>query len=396
MHISVSRDLLTEILKPCVAAASRKVPNAAWSQQVLLSVNDDGNLLITGTDTALYIRGEVTGAQITGGEPRAVVLNAKALYELVRGMTAPTVEITVPPDHRCVIQGGEARYTLAGIGDRNFPPMPFAKKSADQPWVAFELDAEAFRGAVGLTGFAVGSDETNIYSSLILRAGFERLSFQGSENSYHWAVLHHPAEGIEIANEGVPCFAIPYASVREALNVLGEDPVSFVGTPHQVTLETGRFVITSVLKYGVPEDMHAKFVAKLIGRTTQTVTLTVERAKDVLSRLKVIAALSNAEQPYVALSASEGFLHVTANAGEAGDGAERIPAEIRVKDGEDPVVGPHRIKLRYLMGVLSAVEGAITLHFGPRLREKQPAPVMLTLDGMPSYWYAVQALMEID
>lgn len=108
-------------------------------------------LTLTGYDLEMGITTSIEANVLTPGE---IVLSAKLLGDILRGLTSEEVEITVSETGNATVRGGIPEFNIAGMNPGDFPELP--KPGADQ---TLDIDTATLREMVETTLYAVSVDD---------------------------------------------------------------------------------------------------------------------------------------------------------------------------------------------------------------------------------------------
>lgn len=149
MDLFIERDELGRGLARVQGIIERRSTHPLLSH-VLLHARD-GGLRMTATDTEVAFVGDLA-ANVQG--PGQVAVDAANLFQVVRALPEPTVQLTAAANHRLEVRSGRSQFKLPGYAAEDFPPLP-----------AFDARATAsvaegvLRRLVEQTSFAVATDD---------------------------------------------------------------------------------------------------------------------------------------------------------------------------------------------------------------------------------------------
>ncbi|MEZ4238919.1 MAG: DNA polymerase III subunit beta [Myxococcota bacterium] len=149
MDLYIERDELGRGLARVQGIIERRSTHPLLSH-VLLHARD-GGLRMTATDTEVAFVGELAANVQSQGQ---VAVDAANLFQVVRALPEPTVQLTATDNHRLEIRSGRSQFKLPGYAAEDFPPLP-----------AFDARATAsvtegvLRRLVEQTAFAVATDD---------------------------------------------------------------------------------------------------------------------------------------------------------------------------------------------------------------------------------------------
>lgn len=147
LHITVTRQ---ELLKAAMAAeriAPARSPVTAL--ECALLVTEDGMLTIASTNQELALEQRI---QADIREEGSLLVNAKWLAKLLKGLDSTEVTLRQAPGEKVVISGGTAEYLVASPDVREYPRM-------DIPFPGHTVTVKGIPNTAKRTVFAVGDVE---------------------------------------------------------------------------------------------------------------------------------------------------------------------------------------------------------------------------------------------
>ncbi|NLW79814.1 MAG: DNA polymerase III subunit beta [Ruminococcaceae bacterium] len=143
----------TKALASAVAGVSRAVTatSAVPVLQGILIRAEGFKLELTGYDLEMAI---TTTLEANVTEPGEIVLPAKLLGEMVRSLPAEELTVSSEESLSTRITGGITEFDILGMSAADFPDLP--APGADH---AFEIDAAELAGMLGMTLYAVSTDD---------------------------------------------------------------------------------------------------------------------------------------------------------------------------------------------------------------------------------------------
>ncbi len=156
MKISIQTAELTKALYRVQGIADRKSTMPVLAH-VLLMANENHELVISATDSEMALSGTYKAEVIkTGG----VAVQARQLYDIVKSISAPTVELTGQENHWVDIRGGSTRFHVVGMSADEFPELP-----THTDVKTFAVPKEKLASMVDRTLFCVSTDENRHHLS---------------------------------------------------------------------------------------------------------------------------------------------------------------------------------------------------------------------------------------
>lgn len=152
MKVRIDKAALTVPLYRAQGVVDRKATTNVIAC-VHVSAGDDG-LVLSATDYDVTMTASVAAEVL---EPGAVLVNGRALFEVVRALPeGSVVELTGEPNHRLRIVAGRATYHLNGLDPAEFPGGSIEA----QPRLGLYCDKGHIEAMLRRTLFSVSQDDT--------------------------------------------------------------------------------------------------------------------------------------------------------------------------------------------------------------------------------------------
>lgn len=340
---------------------------------VLLLVAE-GKLTIAATDLEIALVEEVPAETVRDG---AITVPAATLYEIVRRQPENAV---IELDHpgggaQLELRAGRYATSLVALSVEEFPRLDAGKLSHD-----FALPAQALRGLIDRTRFAISTEETRYYLNGI---------FLHAADTQDGPVLRAVAtDGHRLARVeerlpegawGMPGIIIPRKTVTELRKLLdeatGELEVAMSETRIQFTI--GAMRLTSKLIDGTFPDYD-----RVIPRGNDKI-LRVDK-KDFNDAVGRVSAISPEKHRPVKLSLAKELLVISAASAEQGSAAEELGGDL-----VDYHAGPLEIgfQARYLSDVTDQIKGRVEFAFSDGA-----APTLVRDEGDNSAVYVLMPM----
>ncbi len=227
-----------KLLMDAVSGVSKAViPSSAVPvlQGVLLK-GDGFQLELTGYDLEMSITTKIEANII---EPGEIVLPARLLSDMVRGLAADEVEIEADENLAVKLKSGITEYDLMGLSAADYPELP--EPGADE---AFEIDAAELAMMIKSTIYAVSTDDKKPAHT------GELFSIEPGEltvvalDGFRLAIAKHP-----ISTEREISIVVPAKTAGEVSRIMGEEgqPVQVAANRRYVVFSNGKFTVTSRL-----------------------------------------------------------------------------------------------------------------------------------------------------
>lgn len=316
---------------------------------VLLSVKD-GRLTIAATDLEIAL---IEDVPVDSAEDGAVTAPAATLYEIVRRQPE---HATIELDH----QGGDAPLALrAGRYATKLVVLPtdeFPKLDAGKLSHKFAVPAQALRGLIDRTRFAISTEETRYYlNGIYLHAAIS----DGTDVLRAVATDGHRLARVEEAlpegATGMPGVIIPRKTVNEIRKLLedvsGDIAIALSETRIQFTLDTMR--MTSKLIDGTYPD-YSKVIP--IGND-KILRVDTHEFSNAVAR---VSAITSERHKPIKLSVARDLLVLSATSPDQGTASEELDG-----DQVDYTSTPLEIgfQARYLNDVTEQIKGHVEFCF---------------------------------
>ena len=152
MKFKISKDVFLEGLQKVQHVVSSRTTLPILSNVLLVA--KDGRLVFTTTDLDVGITGSVEASIDKEG---ATTLPAKRLVSIVKELAASEVEVTVGAKNYATIKSGPSTFTIIGLADSEFPPLPDFDGAK-----SFKIPQADLKNGLKNTAFAISTDETDV------------------------------------------------------------------------------------------------------------------------------------------------------------------------------------------------------------------------------------------
>src|SRR5918996_1934685 len=149
MKVRIARDeLLTGLQR--VQGVVEKRNTMPILSNILLEAKADG-VDILATDLEVGMRG-LYKASVQ--EPGSVTLSARKLYEILKEIREPEVELSVAENNWATVQAGKSQFKVVGLPSSDYPAMPAIEREGLTP-----LASAGLLELIRKTLFAVGDND---------------------------------------------------------------------------------------------------------------------------------------------------------------------------------------------------------------------------------------------
>jgi DNA polymerase-3 subunit beta len=310
----------------------------------------DTHLTLTATDMEIAVVEEVPASSLADG---ACTAPAATLYEIVRKLPEGA-EVTLEQpggDRPLTLRAGRYSTSLVVLPTDDFPAM-----TAGALPHRFALGAQALRGLIDRTRFAISTEETRYYLNGIFLHAAEsdgvRVLRAVATDGHRLARVEEPLpEGAG----GMPGVIVPRKTVTELRKLLDEvsGEVDIALSDTRIQFRVGAVTLTSKLIDGTFPEYD-----RVIPRDNDKV-LRVGK-KDFADAVGRVAAISLERSRPVKLSLARNLLTLSASSPDQGTASEELEGE-RVHYEASPLeIG---FQARYLNDITDQIQGDVEFRF---------------------------------
>ena len=277
----------------------------------LLEVSE-GLLKLTATDLMVSICCETDVKMLREG---ALALPAKRLSQLVRELTAPTLQVNLLDNYMTEIQAGTSKFKIYGMAGNEFPKLPDISEAT-----SFTISQAALKSLFYRVGFAIARDPNRyVLTGVLLRISNGQMSLLGTDGK-RLARMYAP---IDLNPSFTGSYIIPLKAVDEFLSHLSEEgQVTMYLMPDKIAIKTeGLKIVTKLLAGEYPD------VSRVIPESSEYV-VTLHR-EELMTLLRQVALFTADNNHSVKFSFKEGELSLSANTSEVGEGKVNMPVNYR-------------------------------------------------------------------
>ncbi len=342
MKVNIQRqELLTALQR--VQGVVEKRNTMPILANILLEAKPEG-LDILATDLELAMRGLY---KATVEEPGSVTFSARKLYEILKEIREPEIQLTVAENSWVTIKAGRSEFRVVGLPSQDYPSLPAIERDGLIP-----LPSAGLLDLIKRTIFAVGDNDTRYVLNGILvsviseNAKKATLRLVGTDGHR----LAMAEEEVMVDQASLPStetkVIIPKKAATEIKRLLEEDDNEpLVGfTKNMLIFRKSGLVMTS----RVMEGAYPNYQQVIPKESSQKVTVPREELEGALRR---VSLLSRDKSYAIKLSFTQDRIHLSSSNPDLGEANEEISAQ---HQGEDFETG---FNARYLLDVLSAIEG---------------------------------------
>jgi DNA polymerase-3 subunit beta len=265
---------------------------------------------ISATDLDLSLRCGCAAQVVKEGK---ITLAAKKLHEIARSLPESDVALRVLPEAWVEIECERSRFKMAGLPAEDFPPLPEGKTGK-----GVEIPAEALRGLIARTSFAITAEDARYYLAgallLLEKDGVGMVATDGHRLSY-------ARRSASLAVKEPLRVLVPRKAIGELQRLLeGEEAVTFQEVDTHLVFSAGGRVLAS-------KKIEGQFPAfeKVIAVSGDKV---VKLPKDPLvAAIRRVSLLSSERSRAIRVGLQAGALELTASSPDLGEAKEVLPVE---------------------------------------------------------------------
>lgn len=323
MKVVVSKIDLISIVGKVQGIVPANKPTIPILVNVLIEAIDD-QLIISATDLTVSIRCFCEAKVIEEG---SITLSAKRLFQLVRELSSPLVEIHSTTAEIAFINSGSSHFKINGMHQREFPNLPDLTDGNH-----FSLPISILKEMLTRTVFAAGrDDQRQVLNGVLLQCVQNRAIFI-STNGKCVAKVEAP---LEISFPEPTSYILPIKAIEEIIKILDEkyEKVNLSLMNDKIAFEVGPItLITKLLSGQYPDVM--RIVPQ---KSANSVAL---HRDELISLLRQVSLFTNDTITSVRFTFSPGTLHLSIQNGEMGEGNVNMPVNY---EGEkmDIAFNPH-------------------------------------------------------
>lgn len=338
MEIRIDRDAFAKALGSVQGVVERKHTMPVLAN-ALLSAQDD-SLEIVVTDLEICMRNRIPS--LSTETPGTVTINARKLYEVVKELPDPAVELRAMDNDWVEIRSGRSLFHIAGLPAQDFPTIPSMEDA-----VYRTVPEKHLRRLLSLVEYAISTDETRyhlngVYVESRTSSGSDEVRFVATDGHRLSLATASSADlgGLKL-DEGV---ILPRKAVVELRKLLdGDQSVDIAfGKNHASLRKRGLSMLFQYVDGEFPE--YERVIPK--GEMQRAI---VKRAQ-FLRALQRISLVSADRTHGAKLDLHPGELRLSANHPDIGEAVETLEIEY---GGDELSIG---FNATYLLDVFRVLE----------------------------------------
>lgn len=273
----------------------------------------NGLLTLTGTDLVVGLRCQAMAKVL---EPGAIALPAKVCFQLVKELTADTIELSVSGSTEVAeIRADSSRFRLNGMNRNEYPVLPDLSGATQ-----FRVKQSCLRDLFFRSSFAV-SREDNRYAltGVLLEVAHSQATFVGTDGKRLAKSMSKVDLDPSVEND----YIVPLKAVEEIMKNLNDDDekeacISLLND--KIAVEANNATIVTKLLTGDYPDYN-----RVIPEESE-VTITLHR-EELTCLLRQISLFTLEVGHSVRFSFTEGQLELSANTRQIGEGQVSMPVD---------------------------------------------------------------------
>mgnify|MGYP000053015667 CR=1 FL=1 len=359
MNITTPKKELVDAVSRCCVVADPKATHPMGAY-VLVSASE-GAVSFASTDMIASVRCTVETAVKADGD---IAVPARGLLDKLKAMDDGPVTLKCKALVMTISsKGSPRRYTMSGLAPEDFPTMP------EMPG-GFDVDAAALSRIIGNVSYASfpGEDRPHM-STVSVKVVDGPNKKKGSTTICYAADGHRFALAQHYALPRIPkCYANVPARGAKALRTMleGAEHAKMAVANDHIFLDVNGVMFSSKT---ITED--APFVPT--GKEHHHFKVEIDRAR-LLKAVRSVALVSQ-DDVSVTLKFSDKDIEVSTQAGDAGEGTDRVPITWVSDTGETDFITGH--SCRYMVEVLSNMPGQTVILSMVNERAKEDASFVL-------------------
>jgi DNA polymerase-3 subunit beta len=308
MKVTISKHDLVSLIGKIQSVVSVK-PSLPILGNVLIRALD-GQLIITATDLTVNI---CAYSEAKVHQAGAITLPARRLFQLIRELTTPQIEIECPNPEIAHLISGSSFFKVHGMHYGEFPSIPDLATA-----VTISLSTTYLKEMLSRTVFAaLRDDNRQTLSGVLLQHDRETVTFTGTDGKRLARIRTKIAN--HLPDQG--SYVIPLKAVEEMIKTLdGEgEECKITLTKDKLGLESGSVsLVTKLLSGQYPDVTHV--IPEKKGSSTAL------HREELISLVRQVALFTSDTSNSVRFSFRTGVLELSAMSGEIGEGKVSMAA----------------------------------------------------------------------
>jgi len=308
MQFTLTKDDLSNLMAQIQSVVPSKPALPILSNFMLKA--KEGGLELTATDLTVGIRCFVKAPVSAEG---ATTIPSRRFFQLVREMTAPSIDVHVGESDICEIKSASSHFKLNGMSGTDYPALPDLTDAT-----RIELPSDELKAMLAKTAFAVSKDESRyLMTGILLKVEGGRMTFVGTDARR----LAKVEKMIEIDPAFTGEYIIPLKAVDEIVRLLdrsSSESVWLYLATDKIGIETNNVLLVTKLLVGTFPDFKSVI--------PQNHTFKVDLHRDELvSMLRQIMVFADDAMSSCTLRFSDSELTLASAHHQIGEGTASMP-----------------------------------------------------------------------
>lgn len=319
MEFKVSKSNILKAVNLVGSVVGTKAATLPILGNILLEIDDNGHLQLTGTDLEVGI---FTRIPVEAKQEGSITIPAKKLQDILRELPDGDVHILVAKNNAVNIKAGKAFFKIMGLGKEEYPKLPEWKEEN-----ALQLEQALVKECLSLTVFAISNDETRyVLNGILISVKGDKIRFVATDGR---RLAYIEKDFKNNTKKGVDMI-VPTKAVHEIGKILTwEGEVKVIPSQNQVIFHFGDTYLISRLIEGTFPNFEQ------VIPTTEKTQSSVNR-DGLLQAVRRASLLTSADAPAVKVDFVKGRILVSSRSPNLGESKEEIEAET---DGKELSIG---------------------------------------------------------
>lgn len=347
MKFIISKQELNDLLSKIQNVVSAKPTIPILSNILVEAIN--GEIILTATDLTVGMRC-FTQAKVL--EEGATTLPARRFTQLVRELTASTLEISTNANEVTTIVADSSNFKLNGLNKAEFPTLPDMTGSTH-----FTISQKELKDTLFRTSFAVSREDNRyVLTGVLMKIVQSAATFIGTDGKRLSRAYMSVNTDPSFKND----FIIPLKAVEEIAKNLDEEGEATVFLMNdKIAVQANNLMVVTKLLSGEYPD-----VDRVIPQQTDK-NVSLHR-DELMTLLRQVSLFTIDTSHSVRFSLTNGELHLSANSMDIGEGKVSMPVNYQ-GDKLDIAFNPnffldilrHSKKELVTMGVIDSYNPAV-------------------------------------
>jgi DNA polymerase-3 subunit beta len=333
MEIHVQKGVFAKAVGLVSNVAAQRANTLPILGNILLETAKDGTMTLVGTDLEVGVSTTIEANIVTEG---SITIPAKKISEIIRETPEGEIEISVAKNNSVNIKAGKAFFKIMGLSKEDYPKLPEWKMED-----AIEVEQALFREGLGLTVFAISSDETRyVLNGVLVSIKGKKIRFVATDGR-RLAFIEKDFNNDKGKNFEM---IIPTKAVHELLKMLEwEGELKIIPSKNQVIFHLGRsYLSTRLIEGNFPN--YEQVIPK------EEKTSTWANREELLQAIRRTSLLTSPESPAVKMDFVKGKILISSRSPNMGEAKEELAAETT---GSEVAIG---FNPQYLIDVLKNLD----------------------------------------